>query len=106
MKTVIKLSLGDSQKLFNSLREKSGTFFFTLGRHAFLVILILVLISVSLGALLLYKYIFLVNNAQLEVSSGVTRFQENMYDSVLKERETRKAIFDNSPGRDYSDPFN
>mgnify|MGYP001593922107 FL=1 len=63
-----------------------------LGKNAFLFILIFILLDIILNGFLFYKYVFLVSIKEPQVVEIPTKFKESIYESVLKEMETRDVI--------------
>lgn len=78
-----------------------------LGKNVFLCILIFILIDMLIGGFLLYRYVFLIGVKELNIASTSNKFDENIYQSVLKQMEKRKNTLINSSTLDenYSDPF-
>lgn len=77
--------------------------------HAFEVSIILVMISVVLGALVYFKYklAFPMEEREEILPPKVksVRFQNDLYSKVLKKLEERQAEFQKAAGESYADPF-
>ena len=76
-----------------------------MGRNAFLFILIFILLDIIVGEFLFYRYVFLVKNEEPKIVYVVTKFQENLYQSVLKELQVRESIFKDDSEVNYPNPF-
>ncbi len=79
----------------------------TLGKNAFLSILIFILIDMLIGGFLFYKYVLLIDVKEPDTTSASDKFDEKTYQSVLKEWEKRKNILIDLSALDknYTDPF-
>lgn len=66
-----------------------------LGRHAFLVILILIAIDLILGALTFYKYVHLIKASQPQSLESQTIFKDGVYREILKDWENREHKLQN-----------
>ena len=75
------------------------------GKYAFLFIIIFILLYIVLGEFLFYRYVFLANIKEPEITGSLTRFKENVYQSVLKELQDREDTFKSSSPKNYQDPF-
>jgi len=60
-----------------------------LGRYAFVAILILIAIDMILGAVLFYKYIYLVEKNQPQVTESPATFKKDVYQEILKDWQER-----------------
>ena len=76
-----------------------------LGKHAFLFILIFILLDLLFGGFLFYRYVFLVQNQEPQIVSIPSKFQYDTYQSVLKSWQDRDEILNNSSGLNYPSPF-
>lgn len=68
-----------------------------LGRDAFLFVLIFILLDIIFGEFLFYKHVLLVNIKEPEIVNTPIKFQENVYQSVLKELQIREDVSENLP---------
>lgn len=100
------LFFSNPRNLFTAFLKKIKKILWDLGKNAFLVVLILVLVNISFGEFLFYKYVFLTNIKELETPLVATKFKEDTYQLVLQKIQAREDIFNNSLQEDYSDPFN
>jgi hypothetical protein len=76
-----------------------------LGTHAFSVVLVLVLLSILLGAFLFYEYVSLAEITFPETYAVASKFQEKSYQAVLNEWQKRDNIFLNPIEENLADPF-
>jgi hypothetical protein len=100
----------DSAKILsgivNSLRAikiKKICFFF--GKHAFGLILSIILLELILGGIIFYKYAFLAEKTEPGISANNFKFKENSYQEILKEWEQRDIKFQENFGQDIQSPF-
>lgn len=105
MKKSPKLSLGDSKKLADLFKDKVKKILLTLGKDAFLFILLFVLLDIFLGEILFYKYITSLQFQEPEMQQAPIKFKEDAYQSVLKKWHERNSIFESSSSKNYLDPF-
>ncbi|MDO8529894.1 MAG: hypothetical protein Q7S10_00565 [bacterium] len=105
MEKTAKLSLGTTKGLWFSFARAVKRIYWWLGVHAFLVLLLLLLASISFGAHLFYKYAFLMNNSNEAEVSIPTKFKESAYRSVLQEWQQREEASNSIPLKEYKDPF-
>jgi len=75
------------------------------GRHAFLTVLILIFLDVILGGLLFYKYIYLAEKESPAINASVFQFDENSYQKVLTQWESRNKDLQVFLQKNYSNPF-
>lgn len=89
--------------------RKIGSFFKklprVLGENSFLTFLGLLFVSLVLGALVFYKFSFLVGKEKLEITEESLRFQEKTYQAVLDEWQKRDERLSEINLKLYSDPF-
>lgn len=71
------------------IRAKAKKIVWALGLHAFSFIMILVLLGVILGGFIFYKYAFLAERKEPEVSKNVLKFDSKTYQNVLEKMQTR-----------------
>ncbi len=76
-----------------------------LGRYVFLFILIFILLGIIFGEFLFWRYVFLVNIEEPKIVNISTKFEENTYQSVLKELQVRENIFLNLQNENYTAPL-
>jgi len=91
--------------LFKNFLSSIKKVLLVIGKRAFLVILLLVLLELIVGEFLFYQYAVLVKFKEPQVSVIPTRFKEDVYQSVLKEWKHRDDIFNNVIEENYSNPF-
>ena len=89
--------------------RKIGSFFKklprVLGENSFLTFLGLLFVSLILGALVFYKFSFLVGKEKPEITGGSLRFQEKTYQAVLDEWQKRDKRLSEINLKVYPDPF-
>lgn len=105
MEKLSKKSFINSRNLIDIFINKAKNALWFLGENAFLFILIFVLLGMLYGEFLFYKYVFLLRIENPEFTFTTIKFQKDVYDSVLKEWQTREDIFNDSSYQNYSDPF-
>lgn len=76
-----------------------------LGKQAFLVIIICVLLEVALGCILVYKYTALLEGEVSKTVEMPVKFNETAYQAVLQYWETRSEKFSALADQVYLDPF-
>lgn len=99
-----KKSFNDYQKITDSIFKNIGIAVWFLGRHAFLIILFLCLLSISFGGFLILRHISLLNRESETINIPV-KFREDLYQSVLHARNIRKDSFKNPSPEIYTNPF-
>ena len=75
-----------------------------LGKEAFLLILLFILLEVILAEFLFYQYIFMDDVKKTAEREKPLEFQQKNYESVLSEWQKREAVRATSP-ENYLDPF-
>lgn len=76
-----------------------------LGRHAFLVILVLVLLGFVISAILFYNYVTLIEAKDPQDSSASARFNSGAYQKILKTWEANQKTTQDSANKNYTNPF-
>ena len=105
MKIPFKKTFGGFGKVFNISLKSIGKIPWIIGQDAFLFIILFILLGVASGEFLFYHYVFLAEAKEPQVSVVSTKFQESVYNAVLKDWQARKDIFEKSPSENYQDPF-
>jgi hypothetical protein len=77
-----------------------------LGAHAFLIILLLILVDMAFGAYLFYKYIYIIENQAPEMISGQVIFDEKNYQFILEQWKKREENFNKIEEENIKNPFN
>ena len=101
----MKYAVLDKKKLFKSLKETGGRAAWFLARHAFFVLLILMLASILMGEYIFYKYGVLAVNYVPDSVVNPNRFREQTYQSVLKSYQERQEKFESSAQSVPQNPF-
>jgi len=68
---------------------KAKKIIWTLGLHAFLVIIFLIIVDFILGNIVFYKYVFLAEKETPTTEKNVLRFDDKTYQEVLKKLQER-----------------
>jgi len=76
-----------------------------LGKRAFLLCLILLLISLITGLLIFYKYSFLTEKETPEISKGPLQFKEATFQRILEVWQEKDKKFEAADTKEYPDPF-
>ncbi len=104
MQKIIKTFFYNHKRL-NAYKKKIEVLPWIIGTHAFLSILIFILLDIILGMILFFNYALL---AKFEAPENVvisTKLQESTYRSVLDSLQARENVFNNSSKENYTDPF-
>ena len=80
------ISIQDTSKKLSAEVQKA---LWTLGLHAFSLILFFVFIGLIFGANVFLKYVFTAETAVPTVSGSIVKFNVQTYQSVLKELQAR-----------------
>ena len=76
-----------------------------LGKHAFLIFLVLLFLFLIMGGFVFYKYNILIKNTEPKISEKTLQFEERAYQNVLAELQNREKRFNEAPQKEYKDPF-
>jgi len=77
-----------------------------LGKHPFLVFLLLTTLSLGWGVFLFYKYSFLAEKMEPEMPKREVQFTEELHQKILKEWEKREKRFKEADTKNYPNLFN
>jgi hypothetical protein len=102
----INLSFNSVKKLSAPLGEIFKKIPWILGMHAFLCIIVAFILAACLGEFLFYNDVYLTRVEDPEAISLPTRFNEQVYQSVVEEWQVRETLFASAPNQTYSNPFN
>ncbi|MEK7124282.1 MAG: hypothetical protein AAB877_01165 [Patescibacteria group bacterium] len=102
LKNISLVRLNGFYKVFWGPLKKSVWFW---GKHAFLIILLLVLSTILFGELLLYKYINAINSQGSDFYFSPVRFDKKTYENVLDKIKHREEILNSPLFKNYQDPF-
>ena len=75
------------------------------GERAFLTFLGLMVLSLILGAFLVYKYSFLTKKIEPQITERPLKFKEKTYEDVLKIWQEREERFKKAEFKEYPNPF-
>lgn len=104
MQVELKKFSSSYQTMKGSFLKSANTAIWFLGRHAFLGILVLLLVSILLGGILLFSYTSSLNKESETINAPI-KFQDDVYNAVLAERKLREDFLKNPPEKTYTDPF-
>ena len=76
-----------------------------LGRHVFVMVLLLILLELAVVTALFYQYVFLPRTGSVEADEAPAVFKEKNYQSVLKEWSRRQETIETSAKETYNNPF-
>lgn len=93
-----------SKDFFKKL-YKIKNLIFVLGKNAFLTTIFFLFLGFVLGAFIFYKYSFLPQKIESEISEGIFQFDEKTYYEVLKVWEEKEKKFEETTKKEYSDLF-
>ncbi|OGZ66689.1 MAG: hypothetical protein A3C50_02265 [Candidatus Staskawiczbacteria bacterium RIFCSPHIGHO2_02_FULL_43_16] len=105
MENIFNIIIEDSKKTVAKYGAVAKKLPWVLARHAFLFILLFVVLEAVIGTFLFYAYIFVPKTKNTEMVDSPETFQEKTYRSVLEAWEKRDAIIESSPQEEYNDPF-
>ena len=89
----------------NKTKKSLLNFSRMLVEHLFLTSLVVIFISLILGATVFYKYYMLSQNTEPELGTGITKFKENTYQKILEEWQSGGERFEAAKTKAYPDPF-
>jgi len=76
---------------FLKIKEIFSKTIWTLGKKAFLVILLFVLLDLIFGAFIFYKYVYLAELKKGDISGEVLRFDNKKYEKVLEKISVKES---------------
>ncbi len=100
----MKMIFGKSNTL-GIKKDKIKKTLWILGSHAFLIILLFILLNLILGVFLFYKYVILVEIKEPEIIGRTVNFKYNIYQEVLKDWQIKGQSFEEFPDKKYLNPF-
>ncbi len=92
--TGMKTSLANAKKIL-----------WIIGRHAFAVILILILLDVLFGGFLFYKYVYSAENKNPDIDGNYFKFNDTAYQQVLTQWQSRDQKLQDFLQKNYPSPF-
>jgi len=105
MKTNLNL---DYKKTLARAKEKLASLkriLWLIGRHAFSVIIILILVDMLIGGYMFYKYIYSAEREKNSASKATFKFKEDAYQKILSQWQDRDQKLSNFSQKTYPDPF-
>lgn len=76
-----------------------------IGRNAFVVFVILFFLALILGGFIFYKYSFLAEKSEPQITERPLRLEETIYQKILKEWQIRQQKFKEAEEKEYPDLF-
>ncbi len=76
-----------------------------LAEHTFLTFLFFFFLILVLSGFIFYKYSILVEKKEPEVLEKAFQFEEKVYQEILREWQKREKRFEETPKKEYPDPF-
>lgn len=77
----------------------------TLGKNILLTFLGLLSIFLIFGAVLFYKYIFLVEKMEPDIPEQSIQFNEKLFQEILEKFEEKQQKLEETKTKEYPDPF-
>lgn len=90
---------------FKELKNNLSKFARALAEHAFLFFLALIFIGLIMGGFLFYRYSFLAEKAEPEITQEPVQFKENLYQKILEEWQVKEEKFEEAESKQYFNPF-
>lgn len=84
---------------------KAKKILWIIGEHAFLTILIIILLELILGGFLFYNYVFLAESKESEITNYSFQFKEDIYQKILQQWDERGWKLQKSSEKEYTSPF-
>ncbi|NCO80161.1 hypothetical protein GW869_00010 [bacterium] len=88
-----------------TIKESFKKLLRTLGERSLLTFFTLLIITLIIGSLVFYKYSFLAEKKEPEVSGAPLTFQEKNYEAVLKIWQEKEKRFNEADLKEYPNPF-
>jgi len=76
-----------------------------LGERAFLTYLGLLVLALILGGFIFYQYNILAKKTEVQITEKLLRFEEEVYDKVLKIWQEKEEKFEGADFKEYPNPF-
>jgi len=94
-----------NKNFFLKFKTTCRKFLTRLAERSLVTIVFLFLIVLTLGAILFYQYDILAKNAEPKSSGEAIRFQQEVYQQILKEWQVREVRFEAAGSQKYINPF-
>lgn len=99
---IVQSIISDSERMTTKIKELP----WSIGIHAFSVILLLILLDLILGAFLFYKYIYLIKNQNpVVINNQNILIEEKKYQQILDEWKKREETFNGVEQEEIQSPF-
>lgn len=76
-----------------------------LAGHAFLSVLVIILLEMILGAVLFYKYSMLPEQTEIQAPEDVVQFKQEVYEEVSNKWIEQRRKFEKTQTKEYFDFF-
>jgi len=76
-----------------------------MGENAFLGFLVLLVIALCISSLVFYRYVFLLESAQLEFRPSQNTFQTKPFEDIVRVWQERGQAFEQASPENYRDAF-
>lgn len=90
---------------FKTALRLTKKFFWFLGKYAFSVTLVIILLELVLGGVLFYQYQLSLKKGESDTSNESFQFKYSVYQNVLTRWELRDQKLQESLQKNYSNPF-
>lgn len=87
------------------IRESLKKSVWIIGRNSAPTFFILFFVTFILGGFIFYKYSFLAEKIEPQITEQPLRFKESLFQEILKEWENREKRFEEAELKEYPDPF-
>lgn len=76
-----------------------------IGMHAFLTVIILIIIDIIFGGFLIYKYVILAEENMPAINNTDFQFKDSAYQGILTEWQTKDQKLTDFSAKEYKSPF-
>lgn len=90
---------------FQKIKDRLPELCRYLAERAFPTFLVLAFVSLIFGGCLFYKYGFLADKKELEISGMTAQFKEDLYQKVIIHQQDRQVRFDEAAQKEHVDIF-
>lgn len=95
----------EKKKSGKSFMETVGRIIVNLARHPLLYSFFLFIISLAIGGVFFYKYLFLAENIKPLKASVAISLEEGAYQKILQTWQEQEKVFNEADTKTYIDPF-
>ena len=79
-----------TSNILKGLGVRIKNILWSFGLHAFLLIIFFIFIDFILGGFVFYKYVFLAEQEEPQITGSILKFNNNAYQSVMAELQTKE----------------